>query len=390
MAATRLMSLHVTKGKDLATCLQERMDYTENELKTEQKKYVTTYGCDIETANEEFLLSHKLYHDRVRSVRKDEVIAYQIRQSFKPGEITPEKANEIGYELAMRFTKGKHAFTVCTHTDKAHIHNHIVFNSIALDGKKKFRNFRHSGMAVGRISDILCSENGLSIINPAPRSERRQRGKYYRGKNNDSKRLEFIKDVENKVLDGKGKGYINWAKKFNAKQMAKTLLFLQEHKIESYEQLKEITDNRSGKMQKLQESMKKKEVILDENKKLQKAVIDYAKTRAVFVSYKKSGYSKKFWEEHESELLVYKAAEEVYKSLPKGFKPDIKKLRKEYGEILDEKKKDFLEYAEIKKNINQYLIARKNLEMIYHYDEEKKEKEGRRSRTRNSHSENEL
>ena len=388
MAATRLMPLHVTKGKDLAKCLQERMDYTENELKTEQKKYVTTYGCDIETANEEFMLAHKLYHDRVRSVRKDEVIAYQIRQSFKPGEITPEKANEIGYELAMRFTKGKHAFTVCTHTDKAHIHNHIIFNSIALDGKKKFRDFRHSGMTVGRISDILCSENGLSIINPAPRSERKNRGKYYRG--NNSKRLEFIKDVENKVLEGKGKGYINWAKKFNAKQVAKTLLFLQEHEIESYEQLKEITDERCGRMQELQDSMKKKELRLQKIKKLQKAIVDYAKTREVFVAYKKSGYSKKFWEEHEADLLIYKAAEDVYKSLPKGTKLDMKKLRKEYGEICAERKKEFLEYAEIKKNMNQYLIARKNLEMLYQQEEEKNEKEGRRSRTRNSHSQNEL
>ena len=388
MAATRLMPLHVTKGKDLAKCLQERMDYTENELKTEQKKYVTTYGCDIETANEEFMLAHKLYHDRVRSVRKDEVIAYQIRQSFKPGEITPEKANEIGYELAMRFTKGKHAFTVCTHTDKAHIHNHIIFNSIALDGKRKFRDFRHSGMTVGRISDILCSENGLSIINPAPRSERKNRGKYYRG--NNSKRLEFIKDVENKVLEGKGKGYINWAKKFNAKQVAKTLLFLQEHEIESYEQLKEITDERCGRMHELQDSMKKKELRLQKIKKLQKAIVDYAKTREVFVAYKKSGYSKKFWEEHEADLLIYKAAEDVYKSLPKGTKLDMKKLRKEYGEICAERKKEFLEYAEIKKNMNQYLIARKNLEMLYQQEEEKNEKEGRRSRTRNSHSQNEL
>lgn len=388
MAATRLMPLHVTKGKDLAKCLQERMDYTENKLKTEQKKYVTTYGCDIETANEEFMLAHKLYHDRVRSVRKDEVIAYQIRQSFKPGEITPEKANEIGYELAMRFTKGKHAFTVCTHTDKAHIHNHIIFNSIALDGKRKFRDFRHSGMTVGRISDILCSENGLSIINPAPRSERKNRGKYYR--ENNSKRLEFIKDVENKVLEGKGKGYINWAKKFNAKQVAKTLLFLQEHEIESYEQLKEITDERCGRMQELQDSMKKKELRLQKIKKLQKAIVDYAKTREVFVAYKKSGYSKKFWEEHEADLLIYKAAEDVYKSLPKGTKLDMKKLRKEYGEICAERKKEFLEYAEIKKNMNQYLIARKNLEMLYQQEEEKNEKEGRRSRTRNSHSQNEL
>ena len=55
------------------------------------------------------------------------IIAYQIRQSFKPGEITPEEANQVGYETAMRFTKGNHAFIVATHTDKAHMR--IIVNA---------------------------------------------------------------------------------------------------------------------------------------------------------------------------------------------------------------------------------------------------------------------
>lgn len=385
MAATRLMALHITQHRDLATCLQERLDYTDDELKTEERRYVSTYGCDIETASEEFLLSHKEYHDRVRALRKDEVIGYQIRQSFKPGEITPEKANEIGYELAMRFTKGNYAFTCCTHTDKEHIHNHIVFNSISMDGQKKFRNFYYSGIAVRRISDILCFENGLSIIKPAPYSERKKHGRYSRTKNYTDKKLEFIKDIEAKVMSGKGKGYINWAKKFNAKQMAKTILFLQEHKISSYEELSAITDERSGKMRELQESMKQKEALLAENKKYQQAVIDYAKNRQVFVAYKKSGYSKAFYEKHESELLIYRAAEEVYQNAPGRKIPPMKELRAEYGRILEEKKKEFLEYAQIKKDMNEYLIARKNLETLYQLEKGEKEKEGRRRQTRNSH-----
>lgn len=92
------------------------------------------------------------------------MIAYQIRQSFKPGEITPELANEIGYELGMRFTKGNHAFIVATHIDKAHIHNHIIYNSTSLDCTRKFRDFLGSGKAVRKISDRLCLEKGLSII----------------------------------------------------------------------------------------------------------------------------------------------------------------------------------------------------------------------------------
>lgn len=45
----------------------------------------------------------------------DDVVAYHVRQSFKPGEVTPEEANRIGVEFARRFTKGNHAFIVCTH-----------------------------------------------------------------------------------------------------------------------------------------------------------------------------------------------------------------------------------------------------------------------------------
>ncbi len=385
MAATRLMALHIVRDRTLAESLKERMDYTEDELKTEQKRYISTYGCDIETADEEFLLSHREYHANVRDIRKKEIIAYQIRQSFKPGEITPEKANEIGYELAMRFTKGDYAFTVCTHTDKKHIHNHIVFNAISMDGKKKFRNFYYSGIALRRISDILCFENGLSIIKPAPYAERKKKGRYSRTKNYTDKKLEFIKDIESKVLTGKGRGYVNWAKKFNAKQMAKTILFLQEHKISSYEELKAITDERSGKVRLLMDSMKAKEALLAENKKYQKAIADYGKTRKTFVAYKKSGYSKKFYAEHEAELLIYKAAEEVYKNAPGRKIPPMQELRDEYGRILAEKKAEFLEYAQIKKDMNEYLIAKKNLELLYQQEEEKKEREGRDKRTRNSH-----
>ena len=85
--------------------------------------------------------------------------------------------------------------------------------------------------------------------------------------------------------------------------------------------------------------MKEKEALLSENKKRQQAIIDYSMNRKVFEAYKKSGYSKKFYSEHESQLLIYKTAEEVYKSVPKGQKLNMRKLRDEYGHILEEKKK---------------------------------------------------
>ena len=103
------------------------------------------------------------------------MIAYQVRQSFKPGEVTPEEANRIGYEFAERFLKGKHAFIVATHTDRAHIHNHIIYNSTALDGTRKFKNFWLSTFAVQRLSDLICLEHQLSTIEYKPYRERQKR-----------------------------------------------------------------------------------------------------------------------------------------------------------------------------------------------------------------------
>lgn len=67
------------------------------------------------------MLTKKLYEQATGRSQKSNIIAYQIRQSFRPGEITAEEANRIGYELASRFLKGKHAFIVATHTDREHI-----------------------------------------------------------------------------------------------------------------------------------------------------------------------------------------------------------------------------------------------------------------------------
>ena len=91
-------------------------------------------------------------------------LCYQIRQAFPHGEVTAEEANRIGYETAMRWTKGKYAFFVATHIDKAHIHNHIYYNSTSLDCTRKFRDFIGSGRAVRRLSDRICLENDLTVI----------------------------------------------------------------------------------------------------------------------------------------------------------------------------------------------------------------------------------
>ena len=146
--------------------MSERIQYDTKDEKTRNGELVSSYQCSPESAAQEFEISHKLYYQltgRTQPKERD-IIMYRIVQSFKPGEVSPEEANRIGYELAMEFTGGKHQFVVTTHIDKAHVHNHIEFCSVNLDCDGKFQNVKDSAMILRRINDEICRAHGLSII----------------------------------------------------------------------------------------------------------------------------------------------------------------------------------------------------------------------------------
>ena len=165
MATTRIIPLHTGKGRTVGKAISDIIGYVKNPEKTDHGRLITSYQCDSRVADAQFLLDKQTYAARTGRVRgADDVIAYHLRQSFVPGEITPEEANRLGVELARRFTKDKHAFIVCTHIDKAHVHNHIIWNSTTLECDRKFRNFWGSTRAVHRLSDTICIENGCSIV----------------------------------------------------------------------------------------------------------------------------------------------------------------------------------------------------------------------------------
>ena len=165
MATTRLIPLHTGKGRNFSKAIRNVIGYVSNPKKTHQGELVTGFGCNPETADGEFLLMKREYIAQTgRLRRKDDVIAYHLRQSFMPGEITPEEANRIGCELAKRFTHGQHAYVVATHEDRRHVHSHIIISAVNLDCDRKFRNFWGSSKAIRRLSDTLCIQNGLSII----------------------------------------------------------------------------------------------------------------------------------------------------------------------------------------------------------------------------------
>lgn len=447
MAATRLIALHANKGRTVAQSLGDRTDYAKNPEKTEKGELVTAYGCDPMTVDEEFLLQKRLYLQITGKSQKSDVIAYQIRQSFKPGEVTPEEANRLGHELAMRFTKGKYSFIVATHTDRAHIHNHIVFNSTAMDGSRKFKDFWFSGLALQRVSDLVCLENGLSVITPAPYSERQKRttypkqetfrsaicsdidralhkmpkdfdafllemerlgyevkcGKHTAIKGKSQKRfirlssldegyteadiraaiagearqkpaaqaahrkersVNLLIDIQAKLQE-KGAGYARWASVYNLKQMSKTLLFLRDHKIENLDQLQALASEKMEKRDALLSSIQASEKRLAEIVTLKKHIINYSKTRETYESYRKAGYSRKFFEAHREEITLHKTAKQAFDELGVKKIPKVKELSAEYAEILSGKKAAYAEYRKIRDEAQELLIAKRNMDSLY-------------------------
>ena len=470
MATTRIMPLHVGKGRTESRAISDIIDYVPNPNKTDNGRLITGYACDSRTADAEFLLAKRQYLAATGRVRgADDVIAYHVRQSFRPGEITPEEANRLGVEFAKRFTKGNHAFVVCTHIDKSHIHNHIIWSSVSLEYDRKFRNFWGSTKAVRRLSDTICIENGLSIVeNPKPHgksynkwlgdqakpshrellrvaidnalsqspadfeellkllqesgcevSKRRKSyrlklsgwektarmdslGEGYRVEDlqavlSDKKahtprkktvtqaeppKVNLLVDIQAKLQAGKGTGYARWAKVFNLKQIAQTVNFLTEHQLLDYAELAEKAVAATAHHNELSAQIKATEKRMAEIVVLRTHIVNYAKTREVYVAYRKAGYSKKFREEHEEEILLHQAAKNAFDEMGVKKLPKVKELQTEYAKLLEEKKKTYAEYRRSREEMRELLTAKANvdrvLKMEVEQDVEKEKDHGQR------------
>lgn len=462
MATTRLIPMHASTKHPPPQIILDRIAYAVNPAKTDHGQWVITYGCDPATAAAEMLLTKREYElqNGPERAKPSNILLYQIRQAFAPGEITPEEAQQIGYELAMRFTKGKHQFIVATHVDKQHIHTHILFNSTTMDGSRKFRNFLGSSFAVRKISDRLCLEHGVSIIehpskahkhygkwlgDEKPLSQRDQlrndidaalvkepatldtflsdmratdyeikQGKYLAFRkagqqrfirlrslgepysedslrsiitgekpfNAQSKhahapvpevqgRVSLLVDIQAKLLSGKGVGYERWAKKFNLKQMAQTLNYLTEHQLLDYEKLAAKAREVSAQFNALSSEIKSEEGRMHELASLREHIFHYRRTRDVYIAYRQSGYSKQFYAEHETDILLHKAAKTAFNALSDRKIPSLSELNAEFELLLAAKKKAYGEYQQTRKEMQEVLTAKANVDAILGIDRTK-------------------
>jgi hypothetical protein len=181
MATTWIKPLHRSGG--ISSALGNSLNYIKDKRKTNREDLIDSYECQPQTAQAEFLLSKKIYAQKTgRDQGKNDVIAYHIRMSFKKGEVTAEKALELGRELAMRWTRGKHQFLIAAHTNTLNPHVHIIYNSVTLDCDSKYQDFLYSYKALRRVSDQICLEHGLAVIENPGLSKGYNREEYLRAR----------------------------------------------------------------------------------------------------------------------------------------------------------------------------------------------------------------
>ena len=456
------MALHIGKGRTVSTAISDIIDYVRNPEKTDHGKLISSWQCDSRTADSEFIYSKQQYMRKTGRVRgTDDVIAYHLRQSFRPGEISPDEANRLGYELAKRFTKGNHAFIVCTHIDKAHVHNHIIWAATSLDETKKFRDFRRSAQAVRRLNDTICIQNGYSIVEN-PKGKGKTYDKWLGDKKKPSHRericfaiddvlankpesfdalLELLHqsgyeikqgkvpslrgaeqknyirmdtlgagyspeelraiiagtrthtpkkrsvldipakpsgslliDIQAKLQEGKGAGYAKWAKSFNLKQMSQTMIYLEENGLLDLDTLNEQAAAASATYHDLSKKIKSTEQRMTEIKILQQHIVNYSKTRNVYVGYRKAGYSKKYLTEHEADILLHKAAKKYFDDQGLEKLPTYQSLQKEYAELMAQKKSMYPEYKNVQEKMRELQTAKANVDRILNMEVSESEK----------------
>lgn len=473
MATTNLIPLHTAKGLTAGKSIARVIKYVKNPEKTENGSLVTAFACNPALADQEFAYMKRLYIDRTGRKRgKDDVIAYHLRQSFAPGEITPEEANRLGHELAQRFTRGNNAFIVATHTDRHHIHNHIIFSAVNLECDRKFRNFWGSSKALRKLNDIICIENGYSVIEtpepdqtktynkwmethpqkkkPTQRDYLRtviegilstqhpqdlpeflsmlrragweiKHGKHIAVKGPgeqrfkrldslgdgytqqdiiqrintvqttetrtpfpqkkpdritrlDTGKVNLLVDLQSKIQKAKGPGYEIWAKRFNLKEMAKTFSYLKEHHLLDRAELDRRTDEACMRTQHAVHRISAINARQAELKKIRIAIIQYSKTREVYIRYKQSNWSPKFRQQHEQEITAHKEAKRVFDSLKAKKLPQIKEIQEEYARLQAEKETIDRQYRRDRAEMRQLLIVQENVRRILDTEPGKAEK----------------
>lgn len=171
--------------------LYQALRYTENDNKTDERKYVSGVNCSAAFAYEEMMAVKRKYGERGK------VVAYHGYQSFKTDELTPEQCHKIGIETARRMWGKDYQILVTTHLNTDNLHNHFVVNSVSFRDGHKFRNSIEQHYELREISDAICKEHGLSVLQNAKFYGGQSKGAHWREQRGQpTHRQQLKQDVE--------------------------------------------------------------------------------------------------------------------------------------------------------------------------------------------------
>jgi transcriptional regulator len=157
--------------------------------------------------------------------------------------------------------------------------------------------------------------------------------------------------------------------------MAQTVNYLTEHNLLEYDVLVEKTSETVARYNELSVQIKAAEKRLAEIAVLKTQIINYAKTRDTYVAYRKAGYSKKFLAEHESDILLHKAAKKSFDELGVKKLPAVKSLQAEYAALLAEKKAAYTDYRNARNKMKELLTVKANVDHLLGTDRREAERE---------------
>jgi len=235
------------------------------------------------------------------------------------------------------------------------------YTSVKGKGQKRFIRFRTLGTGYGE-DEIKAVLEGKAEHLPHQKQPPKEQP------------FQLLVDIQGKMAAGKSVGYKKWATKFNLKEMSKTLLFLQEQKISSADELRERTTAATERYHAMGDSIKAAEARLTEIAVLKTHIINYAKTRPVYDAYRKSGYSKKYLEAHREEITLHKAAKAAFDEAGLQKLPKVKELDAEFAELLTQKKAAYPDYRKARNEMQELVRAQKNVERFFAEEKENTEK----------------
>ena len=186
-------------------------------------------------------------------------------------------------------------------------------------------------------------------------------------------RTTLISEIEAKLNSGKGYWYDQKMKVVKLKQMANTLVYLEEQGFADFTALANAAASAEERFYKLKGTIKAAETRMSEIQTLRTHIINYSKTRDVYAGYRKAGYSKKYLSEHESDILIHKAAKKAFDDFGLKKLPTVKSLNEEFANLLAEKKAAYADYHKTQEQMRELMLHKANATYLLGLEERKQQ-----------------